>query len=163
MAQQSNESISEAEKELICTLTPTEGNQVMGEITFIKKSDDAVEVTIIVGGLEPGSTHAIHIHEFGDLSKRDGSSAGGHFNPADQPHGLLDNINRHAGDLGNISANDKGLASKVLVIENISLSYENNSVLGRSVVVHAEKDTGTQPSGDAGSRVAVGVIGIRKR
>ncbi|TWT77937.1 Superoxide dismutase [Cu-Zn] precursor [Posidoniimonas polymericola] len=109
-----------------------------------------------ISGLEPGM-HGFHIHEYGDLRSDDGKSAGGHFNPDGHDHAGPDAEQHHAGDLGNIEADGSGVANVDVKVDGVPLHF----VLGRSIVVHAgEDDLKSQPSGDAGARVAVGVIGI---
>ena len=110
-------------------------------------------------GLEPGQ-HGFHVHEFGDLTDlQKGESAGGHFNPTGMPHGRPDDEERHAGDLGNIEADQNGVAN-VNIRDSVLRLNGPQSILGRAIVVHAKADEFTQPSGDAGDRVALGVIGI---
>lgn len=126
-------------------ITPTaEGLQLKGEI----------------GGFKPGSTHAIHIHEKGDCSAADASSAGGHFNPTDEQHGRVSTDVHHAGDMDNVVANAKGVAHVDAHAEGPVLGGgAPNDALGRAVIVHAAADDyASQPAGDAGARVACGVI-----
>lgn len=144
---------------LVCVLRPTEGNTTSGTVTFAA-TDAGVAVTADVRGLEPGGTHAIHVHEFGDLRSADGTSLGGHYNPEGHDHGLPEQDARHAGDLGNLVADDEGRARYTITIDNATLVGERNPILGRGVVVHAEADDGGQPVGNAGPRIAVGVIGV---
>ena len=100
------------------------------------------------------------MHEFGDLSDtQTGKSAGGHFAPDGNPHGRPTDVKRHVGDLGNIVADANGVAEIHMVDSVISLGGPH-SILGRAVVVHAKEDTFAQPTGDAGSRVAFGTIGV---
>lgn len=148
---------------LIAKLQATEGNETSGTIMF-KMAEDGkgVTITMKVKGLQPNSKHAIHVHEFGDLSAADGTSAGGHFNPEGHDHGLPEQEMRHVGDLGNLDADEDGNAEKTMTVSNMSLTHGKNAVLGRGVVVHVAEDKGTQPTGDAGARIAVGVIGIQK-
>lgn len=141
-------------------LSPASGSDVAGEILFIEK-DGAVEIRPEIQGLDPNSIHAIHIHEYGDCTAPDGSSAGGHFNPTQDPHGAPYSQKHHAGDLGNIVADSRGRVTGLIRADEISLGGLGNSVLGRSVVVHAKQDDfKTQPAGDAGARIACGVIGV---
>jgi Cu-Zn family superoxide dismutase len=104
------------------------------------------------------SMHGIHVHETGDCSAPDGSSAGAHFNPTQKPHGLPPAEDRHAGDLGNLKSDAAGNAHYRIVVDNISLSGTGNGILGRAVIVHAKQDMGTQPAGASGDRVGCGVI-----
>lgn len=142
------------------TLNPTEGNEVRGTVRF-EQTADGVKVTAEVSGLEPNTSHGFHIHEKGDCGAPDGSSAGGHYAPNGNPHGLPPNPKRHAGDMGNITANGEGKAMLDATFDNFSLSGDS-TVLGRSVIVHSGKDQGTQPTGDAGARVACGLIEAKK-
>ena len=142
----------------VCVLVPTEGSEVQGTILF-KQMDGYVQVTGEVTGLTPGK-HGFHIHEFGDLRDPKGLSTGGHFNPEGHKHGGPEDQERHAGDLGNITANQQGMAKVNVKANGLKLHY----ALGRGIVVHAgEDDLMSQPTGDAGGRVAVGVIGIAQK
>jgi len=137
-------------------LAPTTGNYVSGSLT-ISEADDGVHIVGRIENLEPGP-HGFHVHEFGDCSAPDGTSAGGHFNPTGMPHGGPDDAKRHVGDLGNIEANANGVADIHLHDDLISLNGEN-SIIGKAIIVHAgEDDLTTQPTGAAGVRVACGVI-----
>ncbi len=149
-----------APSKAVAVLHPTEGNTVSGTITFTREGN-AVKVVADLTGLKPG-THGFHIHEFGDCSARDGMSAGGHFNPASMPHGAPADKQRHAGDLGNIEANQDGKAHLEIADSVLKLDGAG-SILGRGVIVHAAPDDlKTQPTGNAGGRQACGVIGIAK-
>jgi Cu-Zn family superoxide dismutase len=145
----------------ICVLTPTEGNDVQGTVTFTQQAD-GVLVEGHIMGLAPESKHGFHIHEFGDISKSDGTSAGGHFNPGGHEHGAPAAEKRHAGDLGNIEVDKNGHAMYSRVDKVIELNGPN-CILGRGLIIHAgTDDLKTQPTGDAGARVAMGVIGVAK-
>ncbi len=144
----------------IAVLHPTSGSNVMGTVTFTKKGD-VMEIVADVSGLTPGK-HGFHIHEFGDCSSADGKSAGGHFNPTHNPHAGHDVAQRHEGDLGNIEADSSGKAHLELTDNMMTMSGEK-SIIGHSVIVHEKADDlKTQPTGDAGGRVACGVIGVAK-
>lgn len=137
---------------------PTQGHQVQGAVLFQKVSG-GIRVYGILSGLNPGK-HGFHIHEKGDCSAPDASSAGGHFNPEDTPHGAPHHPadKRHVGDLGNALANNNGVAVYSRVDKVISFEG-SRSIIGKAVVVHqGEDDLTSQPSGDAGPRVACGVI-----
>ena len=136
------------------------GGKVGGTITFTK-AEGGVKVAAHITGLTPGS-HGFHVHEFGDCSAADFTSAGGHFNPAGDPHAGPKDAKRHAGDMGNIEANQEGVADVDYV--DPMLAFDGpTSVLGRGVIVHAAADDfKTQPTGNAGGRLACGVVGATK-
>ena len=143
----------------VATLAPASGSNVRGTIQF-REVDGGVEVTANVEGLTPGD-HGWHVHEKGDCSAPDATSAGGHFNPSGHPHGAPDAAQRHEGDFGNITAGEDGKATKTFVMKGISLGDGANSVVGKGFIVHEKADDlSTQPTGDAGGRVACGVITI---
>src|SRR5258707_14977085 len=144
----------------VAVLHPTQGNNVMGTVTF-SQSGDEVKVVADVTGLTPGK-HGFHIHEFGDCSSSDGNSAGGHFNPTHKQHGAPDASDRHAGDLGNIEADASGKAHLEWSDKVRKLSGAD-SIVGHSVIVHEKvDDLKTQPTGNSGGRLACGVIGVAK-
>lgn len=139
-----------------CVLNPTKGNSVQGIVSFTKV-EGGVKIVAEVHNLTPGA-HGFHIHEFGDCSSPDGMSAGGHFNPQGHKHGAPDGLERHAGDLGNLVANEDGVAHYERV-DNVIKLEGPDKIVGRSVVVHSNPDDfKTQPTGNAGGRVACGVI-----
>jgi Cu-Zn family superoxide dismutase len=149
-----------APSKAVAVLQPSQDSKVKGTITFTK-AGDGLRVEGEITGLTPGK-HGFHIHEFGDLTSPDGSSAGGHFNPTGHPHGAPGAEPHHAGDLGNIEADQSGTAKVNVTAKGLALDGAG-SILGRGVVVHAKADDlKTQPSGDAGGRIAVGVIGAAK-
>ena len=152
---------SSAASKGISVLHPATGNKVTGIVTFTPVAD-GVQVHAEITGLTPGK-HGFHVHEFGDCSAADASSAGAHFNPANQPHAGPDAAARHEGDMGNVEADASGNAKLDYVDHQISVTNDSKSVIGRSVVVHAKPDDlKTQPSGDSGARIACGVIGWAK-
>ena len=142
----------------IAVLSSASGSKVTGTITFTK-SGDGVQVVANITGLTPGK-HGFHVHEFGDCSAADAASAGGHFNPTDDPHAGHDADKRHMGDLGNIEADASGKAALQMTDKKIKI----DSIIGKAVIVHEKADDlKTQPTGDAGGRVACGVIGLAKQ
>lgn len=144
----------------IAVLQATQGNQVKGTVTFTK-TGEGIRVEGEITGLAPGQ-HGFHVHEFGDVTSPDGKSAGGHFNPTGEMHGGPDAEHRHAGDFGNIEADASGTAKVSVMDKHLTLEGAK-SILGRGLVVHAKADDlKSQPSGEAGDRVAVGVIGATK-
>jgi Cu-Zn family superoxide dismutase len=135
--------------------------KISGKLAF-KEVDGGVHVTGEVTGLTPGK-HGFHIHEKGDLSDPALKSAGGHFNPTKHKHGGPDSVERHEGDFGNITADDKGVAHIDATFKGVSLTGADNGIGGRSVIVHAkEDDMKTDPAGNAGDRIAGGVIEVAK-
>lgn len=149
--------------EAIAVVQPTEGNSAHGVVHF-RQVDDGVEVTADVSGLPPDSDHGFHIHEFGDASAPNGNSAGGHYNPEGFPHAGPHVSQRHAGDLGNLHADAGGRAQLRLTVHHLTIAGPHNSILGRAVVVHKDPDDlRTQPTGNSGARLGVGVIGIAQK
>ncbi|MEE8142947.1 MAG: superoxide dismutase family protein [Planctomycetota bacterium] len=147
-------------KKAVCVLNPTQGNQVQGTVTFTQMQD-YVLVEARVTGLSPGK-HGFHIHEFGDLTSADGTSTGSHFNPTSQDHAGPSARMRHSGDMGNIHANQDGMGTLTYQDPVLKMSGPQ-SIIGRGMIVHAKvDDLKTQPTGNAGARVASGVIGIAK-
>lgn len=140
----------------VAVITPTEGNKAHGTVTF-EETPLGIKVHAHIKGLSEGK-HGFHIHEFGDISAPDGTSAGGHFNPHGANHAGPDKAYRHVGDLGNIEADGSGEAH--LMTHDLYLTFDGKaSIIGRAVVVHGgEDDLTSQPSGAAGARVGVGVI-----
>ena len=156
ISQDNSNAISKA----ICVLTPTEGNNVKGIVTFTQ-TDAGILIEANVEGLSEGE-HGFHVHEFGDVSKSDGTSTGGHFNPEDKEHAGPEDAVRHAGDFGNLIADENGNAHYERVDSLISFEGVNN-IIGRAIIVHVDADDlVSQPTGDAGGRVAHGVIGVAK-
>ena len=131
--------------------------KVTGTVEF-KEVPDGVEVTANLEGLKKGD-HGFHIHEKGDCSAPDASSAGGHFNPSKHKHGAPDAAEHHEGDLGNLTADKDGKASKTFTMKGITLGEGDTSIVGKGFIVHEKADDmKTQPTGNAGGRVACGVI-----
>ncbi len=144
----------------VAVLTPTQGNTASGVVTFTKV-EGGVRVVVNLTNVPPGD-HGFHIHEFGDCSAADGTSAGGHFNPTKMDHAGPMAEKRHIGDLGNVTANAEGKAQLDYVDQHLAFAGPN-SILGRGLILHAQPDDlKTQPTGAAGARIACGVIGIAK-
>ena len=144
----------------VAVLHPTQGNTVEGTVHFMAASG-GVNVKASLKGLAAGN-HGFHVHEFGDCTAPDATSAGGHFNPKGEPHGAPTDAHRHAGDLGNISAAADGTATLEWTDPSMKLDG-SDGVIGHAVIIHASADDlKTQPTGNAGGRVACGVIGVAK-
>ncbi len=141
-------------------LSPTKGNNTHGTVTLMQ-TGNTVRLDARVSGLTPGS-HGFHIHEKGDCSAPDATSAGGHFNPTSQPHGSPDQTAHHLGDMPMLVADAQGNASLSATLQGVTLSEGTNSIVSRSLIVHAAPDDfKTQPTGNSGGRVACGVIAQR--
>lgn len=151
-----------AEHDAVANLASASGSLVSGRLQVMTMGANGVHIAGDIGGLAPGSSHGFHIHEKGDCSAADASSAGGHFNPAGNPHGRMDDGPHHAGDIDNIVANAQGVARVNMHVSGVTLGTgAANDVAGRAIVVHADPDDyASQPAGNAGKRVACGVITI---
>lgn len=133
---------------------------VGGDLTFVVEGE-GVRVSGTFTGLQPGAVHAFHVHEFGDCSAPDASSAGGHFNPGQQPHGdRAAGGAHHAGDIPNQTAAENGVATVDQYLADLEIGTGGaNDIVGKGVIVHAQADDyTTQPTGNAGGRIACGVI-----
>ncbi len=156
--EEANDAESSMVKTAIAQVRPTKLGDVEGTVTFSAAEDGReMHVAVELAGLEPG-LHGFHVHEVGDCSADDASSAGGHFNPNDTLHGSPDAAEHHAGDMGNIVADDNGRVFAELTFRGLSFSGPA-SILQKAVVVHSDKDDlESQPAGNAGSRIGCGVI-----
>ena len=116
------------------------------------------KVEIWIENATPG-VHGLHIHEKGDCSAPDASSAGAHFNAAGNPHAGPTEMHRHAGDLGNITIEANGTGHMELVTDLLTVKPGPNSVVGKAVIFHEKADDlQTQPTGNAGGRLGCGVV-----
>ena len=139
------------------TLEPRSGSNVTGTVSF-QAVGQKVRVEASVTGLTPGE-HGFHVHEAGDCSAADATSAKGHFNPATKAHGHHGGAERHAGDMPNLVADSSGKATLSAELDMLSLTEGPSGILKRSVVIHADPDDyKSQPAGNSGKRVACGVI-----
>jgi Cu-Zn family superoxide dismutase len=156
-------------KVAVATITPSgaattqpSNNNVTGVVTFTQV-DDKVQVVAEINGLTPNTEHGFHIHEKGDLSAPDLTSAGPHFNPAGHKHGGPESDAAHAGDLGNVKSDGGGHAHLEMTLTDVTLGDGPNSIIGRSVIVHGKSDDlKTDPAGNAGARIAGGVIQLKQ-
>jgi Cu-Zn family superoxide dismutase len=146
------------EASAVATLQPRSGSNVSGNVKFTQIGD-VVRVTGEITGHTKGPK-GFHIHEKGDCSDDKGMSTGGHFNPDKHKHGGPYDPVKHSGDLGNIVFNDQGVAKINFTVGDIAVSKDApNGIIGRAVIVHATNDDfKTDPTGNAGGRVACGVI-----
>jgi len=146
----------------LVALAPTKDSKVSGTLTLAQEKSGGVSITGTVGNLEPGSKHGFHVHDKGDCSAPDASSAGAHFNPTSSEHGDPGKPDgaHHVGDMVNIEADAQGSAQVRLMIPDATL-HDNgpNDLIGKGIIVHADPDDYmTQPSGNSGARLACGRI-----
>jgi Cu-Zn family superoxide dismutase len=133
------------------------GSTAHGTVSFYDKGNGDVMAAVDIQGVTPGM-HGFHIHEKGDCSAPDATSAGGHYNPTGAPHAAPDAAMHHMGDFGNVTANASGRINEKIHLHGVALSGEN-SIIGKSIVLHADRDDlTTQPSGNSGKRIACGVV-----
>ena len=142
----------------IAVLIPTKGSPVTGTVTFTK-IEKGTRVQAELSGV-PAGKHGFHVHEYGDASSPDGLAAGSHFNPKmAKKHGDPSKSEaRHLGDLGNIEASADGKATYDSTYPDLPIDV----IVGHGLVVHEKADDFGQPVGNAGGRLAVGVIGVAK-
>jgi len=141
------------------TLKNAQGGDV-GTATITPR-DSGVQIEGTFSTLPPG-THALHIHTTGTCTAPDFTSAGGHFNPGGKQHGKDNPNGHHAGDLANIEVDANGAAHVSVTVPDVTLGDGANSLFhtgGTALVVHAAADDyKTDPTGNAGARIACGVI-----
>ena len=139
------------------TPQPNPQSPVQGVLEF-SELRGITSVTGTVTGLKPNAPHGFHVHEKGDCSTPDFSSAGGHFNPTNQPHGAHGSGLHHLGDMPQLMADANGTAKVSFNSQTLKLRGVN-SIIGKSVIVHRDPDdVNHQPVGNAGPRLACGVI-----
>lgn len=144
-------------------ISPASDSSVSGNVVFTEK-DGKVMMEAEIKGLSEGM-HAIHIHENGDCSAEDGSSAGGHWDPTSEDHGEWEKEHFHRGDIGNMEVGTDGVGyiTKKTDLWCIGCDDETKNIVGKSIIVHAgEDDFVSQPSGAAGARIGCGVIHASK-
>jgi superoxide dismutase, Cu-Zn family len=149
-------------KDAVAVVHAASGSTCKGTVR-ITQGESGVKIVADIEGLAPNSKHAFHVHEFGDCSAPDASSAGSHYDPAQtKHHGMPNDKMSHAGDMGNMEADADGKAHYELMLEGASIDGAQSPVLGRAVIVHANVDDFSQPVGNAGGRIGCGVIGLAK-
>jgi len=132
--------------------------EALGSVTF-EQTEGGVNVNAQLSGLEEGK-HGFHIHQYGDCTAEDLTSAGGHYNPYNMQHAAPTDSLRHMGDMGNLPVGPEGNGTLDYLDTVIELNGPN-SIIGRAIIIHSGADDLTsQPSGAAGERVACGIIGI---
>ena len=141
----------------MATLAPTSGQTAQGTVHLQERSDGTVEVTADLMNVPPG-THGFHIHEKGDCGDN-GNAAGGHYNPGATAHGAPDAMPHHAGDWGNVTADASGHVHTTFTTSSITVASGAMSAVGHAIILHGNPDDlTTQPSGNAGPRIACGVV-----
>jgi len=147
----------------MATLAPTSGQTASGMVHFNDIGDGNVEVVVDLTAVPPG-IHGFHIHEKGDCGNN-AQNAGAHFNPTGMVHGAPDAVSHHAGDFGNVTADANGEVHTRFTTHSISLTQGfSSSAIGHAVVLHEKPDDLiSQPSGNAGGRIACGVVEARQR
>jgi len=142
-------------------LEATRGNATTGRVMF-HADGDGIFMHARVEGLKPGMEHGFHIHDKGDCSSGDGMSTGGHFNPGGKPHAAHDAAERHAGDLPSLKADANGKVDLRVRLGGLGIGSGAADIVGRGLIVHAQPDDfKTQPTGNAGARLACAVIKLR--
>jgi superoxide dismutase, Cu-Zn family len=133
-------------------------NSKLAGKAVLTETEGGVHVVLTLEGLTPGE-RGVHVHEKGDCSAPDGTSAGGHYNPDGLDHGLPGAAKRHLGDLGNITIGADGKGTLDITAPGANLKPNDQaSFVTRSIIVHDKKDDGGQPTGNAGGRIGCGVI-----
>lgn len=144
----------------VATLAPISGSTAQGTVELVQLADGRVRVSANLSGV-PEGVHGFHIHEKGDCGDN-GNAAGGHFNPTGAGHGAPTTESHHAGDFGNVTADANGQVRTEFTTSSISVEAGASSAVGRAVILHANPDDlVTQPTGNAGGRIACGVIQMR--
>ena len=144
----------------VATLAPTTGQTAAGTVRFTQMADGSVDVQVDLTGVPPG-VHGFHVHENGDCGDN-GNAAGGHFNPAAADHGAPNVPPHHAGDFGNVTANTAGEVHARFTTRSVTVEAGSHSAVGRAVILHANPDDlQTQPTGNAGGRIACGVVTLQ--
>jgi Cu-Zn family superoxide dismutase len=140
------------------TLDSRSGSQTKGEVNFVWQGHDVL-VSGKFSGLKPNAEQGFHVHEKGDCSAPDATSAGGHFNPDTKDHGMPNSGMSHAGDMPNIKSDANGNATYTAKLHGFAVNNGPKGIVGRSVVVHRDPDDyKSQPAGNSGPRIACGLI-----
>lgn len=145
-------------------LSPASASIVSGRLAVVPDPRGGVHITGVIGGLQPLQTAAFHVHERGDCSAVDASSAGAHFNPTNQPHGRTSGGAHHLGDMDNLRADAQGRVNVDVRLPVVTLGGgAPNDIAGRALIVHANADDyRSQPAGNAGARVSCGIIRVTR-
>lgn len=141
------------------TISGASGSNVTGTATFTQRDEGEVHLMLRVENV-PAGEHAVHLHEKGDCSAADATSAGAHWNPTNEEHGRRGEGSFHSGDIENMTVGDDGIGTVDMNVEGWSIGGGDGSdILNKAIIIHADPDDFTsQPSGAAGARIACGVI-----
>ena len=153
---------------IIMAIACLAAKKIRGTIRFTEDGD-RVHIDLDLVGFGRNQTHAMHIHEAGDLSEPSCAGACAHLNPYGKHHGGIDSKERHVGDLGNIRSDGQGCVRTRITDGMIRLRGFKRNIVGRSVVIHADPDDNglggwpdSHTTGHAGARIACAVIGYAK-
>ncbi|HYC62317.1 MAG TPA: superoxide dismutase family protein [Thermoanaerobaculia bacterium] len=139
------------------TLNPTSGSTATGTVRLAQLGDGSVRVNVDLNGVPPG-VHGFHIHDKGDCGDN-GNAAGGHYNPTGTSHGAPSADPHHAGDFGNVTADDNGRVRMEFTTRSVTVEAGPTTAVGHAIILHANPDDlVTQPTGNAGGRIACGVV-----
>ncbi len=142
------------------TMNATSGSSVHGTVQLTQLADGSVDVVVNLAGVPPG-VHGFHIHEKGDCGDN-GNAAGGHYNPSGVAHGSPAADPHHAGDWGNVTADGDGNVNTRFTTHSITVAEGPMTSLGHAIILHANPDDlQTQPTGNAGPRIACGVVTLK--
>jgi superoxide dismutase, Cu-Zn family len=144
----------------VANLASISGSTATGTVRFTELADGSVEVHAVLTGV-PQGVHGFHIHDKGDCGDN-GNAAGGHYNPSSVAHGAPSADPHHAGDFGNVTAEASGRVEARFTTRSITVSAGPNTAVGHAVILHANPDDlTTQPTGNAGARIACGVVTLQ--
>jgi Cu-Zn family superoxide dismutase len=144
----------------VANMSPTTGQTARGTVELQQNGDGSVDVIVNLAGVPPG-VHGFHIHEKGDCGDN-GSAAGGHYNPASVAHGSPAADPHHAGDWGNVTADADGNVNTRFTTRSITVADGPMTALNHAIILHANPDDlTTQPTGNAGARIACGVVTLK--
>jgi Cu-Zn family superoxide dismutase len=160
-------SLAFAEDKTLSATAMMKGTAVDSPITGRVQLTESQDGLVVEANLEnvpnPGE-HGFHIHEVGNCGDM-GKAAGGHFNPDKMMHGMLmkdGHQNAHAGDMGNIVVDANGIATLKVVLPDVGLENWKYNVGGLAIILHEKIDDFSQPTGNAGGRIACGIIEVKK-
>ncbi|MFP4060141.1 MAG: superoxide dismutase family protein [Bacteroidales bacterium] len=160
MGKQGDEADFMVDNEAFALLSPSSGSSVNGKARFTQVGEQTVNMVLEVENIDPGK-HAVHLHEKGDCSAPDATSAGEHWNPTGEKHGKREAGGQyHKGDINNFMAEADSTAHFEVTIHGWTIGgADSTNIVGKAVIIHADADDFTsQPSGAAGARIACGVI-----